>query len=248
MMDHLQHCSRIFLLICLVVLPGVNTLKGQEDTLTSGQIEWLSEKLYGTDDYIFQGKAYSAGNIKAAGHPFLHGTEWEHATVYSNNRTAKTTIKYDIEVDILVLRYFSMEGIMITIAGSKQAIDSFLISDQLFINMGKIDERYKETGYCEKLYEGERLFAMQYNKHFIKNFNTITPYGSYSKPERVLIIAGDGSYTEIPDRKSFLRYFSSCRSELKSWMRQRHIRFNKAEAGDIAALCRFASEISGTGK
>jgi len=219
------------------------------DTTCKENLRNYTEQVYGLDDYIFQGRKYRSRNVMANGHPYFNDSKWRDAVIYSHGRDySGIAIKYDIELDMIILQISNAQGKTNIISTEYATIDSFVFDTHFFINLHKINNSISEMGYYEKVFEGDLLYVVKHKKQFVKNYNSINPYGLYSKQLSTLCIIYGNEMVMCPNRKLFLHYFNPYEKQIRSFIWQQHIRFREANKNDLIILCRYVDELTGMNK
>ncbi len=240
---------RIILLISLYYIPVIVSSQSNNNTLCKDELTSYTRKIYGSDDFVFQGRKYTYRNIKANGDPYFNSPVWKEAVIYSNGRSySGLTIQYNIEQDIIILQVINPQGKTDFIYADNDMIDSLRFDDHFFVNLQKVNSLIQTKGFYEVVFAGDLLYVMKHSKQFVRNYNAINPYGAYTKQVSVLYIIQNNKLTACPAKKNFLHYFESHKKEIRQFMRQQHIQFRKAEKNDLKVLCRYADEISGMNK
>jgi len=233
-------------LILSCYLPRPSGAQNFPDTACKEELLKYTEQVYGPDDFIIMGRAYKNRNAGANGHPYFIDDEWNKAVIYSYGKQYRgISIRYNIETDEIIFRIIDTQGRPDFVSSEYATIDSFAFDDHLFINLQKINSSIAYKGYYEKVFKGDLLYVLKHKKQFVKNYNTINPYGFYSRQLSTLCIIQGDDLVVCPNRKSLLRYFSDNEKEIRSFMKQQHIHFRKAEKDDLMKLCRYIDKLTG---
>jgi hypothetical protein len=204
-----------------------------------------TEKMYGPDDYLLQGRIYRRQNINANGHPFFNDPEWKEAILFSHGKSFPgQLIQYDIEQEVIILHIINDQGDVLFVCAEDELIDSLIFSNRLFINLKNTNKTETANGYYELVFKGRNLFVLKHEKSFIKNYNSINPNGYYTKQASVLSLSREDGLIPLPDKRSFLLIFESHRQELKKFIRHNHIRYRKSRMNELKILCEYADKLS----
>lgn len=199
---------------------------------------------YSINDELINGCVYPLPNSRIKNHPYLID-QWVETTIFINAKAyANLVTKYDLIIDDLILKVKLEDNIEKLVNLNKFQVDSFYVSNSVFLNSNTFLTNYKEVGYFEKIYKDNYALLKKYKKVFIKEYNNITPYGKYSN-SRIDIFLFDGiQLHSANNKKSFLKCFDKeVQNEIKLFMKKNKINYNKATNQQLNELMKFSTAL-----
>lgn len=216
----------------------------------SDKIIQQAESIYGIDDRLINGEFYQNTKIVTKGHPNFLTNKWSKGPLYIKGVTYdNVSIKYNIEIDkVILLAQFSSGNIM-QLALNNRSIDSMYIEKHLFINAELLPHNL--TGFLEPLYEGSFKGYLKHKKTFLnktsqslssqgKSLNT----GSYRKMTSTLFLSINNEFVRIGNRKALTSIFPDKEKEITRFIKRNRISFRNIDNNQLINLLKYCDEIS----
>ena len=222
---------------------GLTFIYGQQESNSSDfskdAINQYAEKRYGLDDLLVNGIRYQPERINVNGSPDFEYDESAGISLFIKGQPFfNVDLKYDITVDQLILIQPLENGYERQVMLQAELVDSFYLGSQLFINLGKPKENSLEHRYFEKVFSGNELFLIKYQKTYIKIYDSSNK-GRYSPQQSTYYIYNQGSLIKVNSKKSFLSFYAGYKKEIREFMRENGIRYRKASNEELKKLMAF---------
>ncbi|MFC2152984.1 hypothetical protein ACFLSE_10705 [Bacteroidota bacterium] len=236
-------------LVALICLISSTILTAQEKYNSSPseikELLALTKAYYSFNDEIINGCVYPLPNSRIEGHPYLND-QWTLATIYINNKKFENQIiKFDLTINDIILKAELENGIEKLVNLNKFQVDSFIIGTSLFINSMILNSEENNTTYYEQIYKGKYSLYKKYDKIFIKEYNTITPYGKFSNLRTDMLLFANNEIHNADRKTSFLASFEkSMQKEIKSYMNKNSINYKKATDQQLKQLMNYCSALT----
>ena len=171
-------CKKVILILIVFITSQHICNSQQEYKLISDKAELLeyAEDVCGSDDRLINGRIYVPLHSLAEGHPYFGSKDWVSGTIYiKGKRYDEVQIKYDIELDEIVLFIEDNYKRKNYIVLNRHYVDSVQIGNYQFINTIVVPQVDKKIGYAESVYNSGFLFLVKYEKSFIlSSFFSVT--------------------------------------------------------------------------
>lgn len=239
--------QKVLFCISLFIIAQQNTF-GQELSKSSPPevINLINEanNFYSVNDELINGCVYPLPNSRIKNHPYLND-QWTETTIFIKNKSYTNLLtKYDLILDDVILKIKLEDDIEKLINLNKFQVDSFYLSNSMFLNSNTFLINSKEAGYFEKIYNDKFALLKKYKKVFIKEYNNITPYGKYSNSRIDLYLFDGEQLHSVNNKKSFLKCFDKeIQNEIKLFMKQNKINYNKATNQQLNELMKFSTAL-----
>lgn len=230
---------RVFLLL-FIVLPLTDT-KGQRTALANF-INCI-ELQNGPDNLLINGRPYVSQNPNGDGHPYLVSEEWKPGTVYINgNPYPSNQLKYNLFLGQLIIRHDRPNGTNQTVILSDLLVDSFLLDERLFVDQDLVvADAESVKGYLEQIYSAQLSF-FRFQKKIAVTPSNSKPYGGYSKVRDVYYLIMDSEQHKITQMKDFLACFPDHKSQIRKYMKEHSLRWNKMNNTQFTNLLKFCHD------
>ncbi|MCB2208448.1 MAG: hypothetical protein KQH67_09130 [Bacteroidetes bacterium] len=235
--------------IFIIVLFFSSECKAQEikrnSNLTILELKRLSDSAYGSDHELINGRIYYQNNPYAKGTPLFISSDWLPGTVTINQRLYENLeLKYNIEIDKLILKATQRSGMTSAIILNPFLIDAFTLANNDFVNARQFPDSLFAADFVQIIYSGNILFLATYSKSFQKDFSGKTPYGKYPKEIAVYSICQNQVLTDITSKKALLTYFEIHKKEIKKFLKQRRFKFKKASPSEWHKIIEFCDQLT----
>jgi hypothetical protein len=228
-----------------VLFPGLIFAQQNIQLNNIEQVIEITQKAYGPDDLLKNGRIFIPGHPGAVGNPYFQDYNRTIGTIIIKGKVFDhTDFLYDVEIDRVIVQFKEKEKGSIAILLNQDFVDAFYIGEQHFINLNQLHLQNNETGYAELIYNSGLTFIIRHKKTFLNQYSQSNQFGKYSKPVSVKYIQSGGQLVKLPDRKSFLDYFEPFRNQIKNYFRINHIRYRSASTNQLYQLLKFCDELS----
>ena len=231
----------------LLFIFSFTCLLAQDNDLSNQAITDLrneTESVLGLDDELANGEIYYQKNLSAAGHPFYITSDWSAGSVTVNGKTHHNLLlKLNIEDGELIMKVTQKSGSISSIALNNGFVDSFDLDGHHFVSSQNGEVGELKEGFYEQMYKGGFSFFANFRKTFVSEYNTRNPHGKYSKTFVSYYIFNNGEVTKLPSKGAFLKYFEAYKKEIKRFMSQNKIKYNKAGSSQLHALMQYCDDL-----
>lgn len=235
-------------LICLFSLFIITAQAQENDTEPSGALTALyeyTEKLYGTDDIVVNGRSYIPDHFNAKGNPYFFSDKFTKNTlIIDGKKYDRQEVLYNIEIEKLILKTTLNNGEEVLLVLNPDFIDAFYLEEHHFVNVVKIYSESKFSGFVEQVYEGNFSVVIRHQKSFVSQYTANNPNGFYSGTKSVNYILQNGELNKLFTKKALLEYFSAHKKEIKKFIRQNKIKYKQGNAIQLNKLFTYCDDIS----
>lgn len=237
----------IFILLVLIFIIPDRIFGQQQNTITTIEdLKKFTTIAYGPDNDLVNGRIYSPNHSRAKGHPYYPDKQWQRGDLYINSKKfSNYQLKYNIEIDRIILNITRANGAQVPILLNTNHIDSIQLGNHTFlINRNLISDDAKRGSFLKRINTGKYVLLESFGILFQADFTTSTPYGRYGELNRKYLIFSIGKLTPIASKKSFLRFFEDIKPEIKKYLRENMVNFNKASTAELKGLMDFCNKIT----
>jgi len=230
--------------IC-VLFPGLIFAQQNIQLNNIGQVIEVTQKAYGPDDLLKNGRIFIPEHPGAAGNPYFQDYKRTVGRVVIRGKVFdQTEFIYNIELDRVIVQFKEKEQGSLAILLNQDFVDAFYIGEHHFINLNQLHLQNNETGYAELIYNSGITFIIRYKKTFLNQYSQSNRFGKYSKPMSVKYILSGSQLVKLTDRRSFLSNFEPFRNQILNYFRLKHIRYRSASTNELYQLLKFCDELS----
>ena len=244
----IQFLKQDVLLICLFSLIYVEAMSQDKNTTSSDALTILSEysgDLYGTNDFVVNGRSYIPDHYNAKGDPYLFSDKWVESTiVIEGKKYGNQEILYNIDTEKLILKSSQKINEEVLLVLNTEFVDAFYFGEHYFVNGYKNFPDRIFPGFVEQVYSGNFVIVIRYQKSFISNYTANAPNGFYSGTKSAIYISEEGTLKKLPTKKALLDYFLDQKKEIKKFIRKNNIKYKKANAIQLNKLFSYCDTIS----
>lgn len=235
-------------LILLVFIEAYTQTPLPLKSATTKEIIDFTELIYGNDDRLICGQVYQPKHFRAKGNPYFINDRWQKGRLFiKGNIFDDVNIKYDIELNKIILKAELKNGNVRHLILNNQFIDSLFINKHLFVNSALLPVQ-EASGFYEQLYKGNFTAYLKYEVTFRKESSAIAPFGKYLKPKSILCIYWDNKIEKLTNIKLLLNCFPTKQKEIKKYIRRNSMRFKKSDNNQLFNLLKYCDEISSKSK
>lgn len=230
----------LFVYSIFLPLPGVS----QNNQSFESKLECIEKKYFGSDELLVNGRPYFPINLEAKGHPFYLSDEYQSGILYVKDRVFDNVdLRYNVEKDQLLLRQELNNSAIVEISFTSSLVDSFYLHAMFFINDKHVGIN-KGATYLKRLFKGRYSLYEKRKKVFYSIYTEIAPFGRYSDAQKTYFIQNiGGSFTEIKNKRAFLKFFGKHKKSLRRFMKKHSIRFGKATDEEFYILMKYCNEL-----
>ncbi len=214
---------------------------------TAKEIIEQAEIIYGTDDRLINGEFYQNTKIINRGHPNFSTNMWAKGPLFIKGVAyTDVSIKYNIEIDkVILLAQFSSGNIM-QLALNNSSIDSMYVGDHFFINSDLVSNDL--TGFCEPIYKGSFEAYLKHTKSFLSRSDASSAgsalnTGSYQKMKTALYIVLDNRLVKIHNKKALYSLFPIKKNALSKFISKNRVNFRNLNSNQLINLLKYCDEI-----
>jgi len=216
---------------------------GQSSDVSNSIISLIdsTQKIYGSNDLLINGKVYYQPNRMASGTPFLFSPKFDPGTIFTRGTKFEVAgLNYNIVDNELILLNVMTDGAKLHIKLSDILIDSFLLDNYLFVAPEELNIS-SDYPYMLSTNKGRYYFLIGFDKEFITRFSQSNPYGKFSGTKKSLFLVHDNNLTSINSKKALLKYFPSIKKEISSFLKKNKVKFSKASPEQLKQLMKFCN-------
>jgi hypothetical protein len=233
-----------YLILILLFTPLMLMAQEEHNTHLQGFKDAVNTR-YGTDDILVNGPLYLPEHNKADGHPCFLVNDYIDGTIFIKDKIYNDVkIKYDIELDKLILHEELTRGASVSIILNTVYIDSFHIADYRFVSSHIVFRKDTLPGYYELVYHDEMFFLIKHFKEFRGDYNEKTPFGRYTSDNSKYYVYMNKALVAVNSKKAFLSLFPEKKTEIKKFLKSKGIKYKKAGKEDLYKLMRYCHEVS----
>lgn len=194
---------------------------------------------------LVRGLLYLPRHQKASGHPYYLSEKYLYGGIsISNHYFDDVLLKYNIEIDRLILHTDLIDGAPVNIVLNSQTIDSFNIQGRHFINTRILLGKDTLSRFFERIYSNGFSLIVRHYKEFRADYNDKTPHGRFTSNKPRLYLLNQGKLTAVSKKSSLLKYFIAYKKEIKKYIKQNKIKYKRANQWELKKLMKFCHDIT----
>lgn len=205
----------------------------------------FTSQIYGSDEALINGIAYTPNNVNAGGDPFFNSASYANASISISDKVFSVeSLKFDIAEEKLILLVTVKSGAKFPILLNNEFIQYFELYQAHFFpaTMYFFDNEVK--GFVDVVYSGSFFFATKYKKEFVKMYTKVDPFGKYSETQIHHYLIKDGVSKKIKNKKNLLDAFKPFQKDISKYMKSNHIKFKKANHQQLVQLLSYCDELA----
>ena len=202
-----------------------------------------AEHDYGPDDRLISGKLYFPLHKLQDEHPFFKSKSFFKATIYINeNIYMNIPLKYDMEQQKMIIEVSNDNSVEI-IEVIPERINSIVFDNKKFKFSTMISPLLEDENYYELFWEEGFIYIISRNLIFdpLKNRNEVIS-GGYKKLTINRYILTDNKIYTVNSKRSFLNLAKKKKKEIKKFMKENKIKYNKLSEKSHKSLMQFCYE------
>jgi hypothetical protein len=229
----------------LVFSKNTNAQNGSDDKELLLTILQTTSQIYGSDEALINGFAFTPNNVNAGGDPFFISPSFANASITISDKVFEVeSLKYDIADERLVLLVTVKSGAKFPILLNNEFIQHFELSQAHFYPATLYLTDNEVKGFIDLVYSGSFNFVTKYKKEFVKMYTKVDPFGKYSETQIHHYLIRNGVSKKIKSKKSLLDTFNPFQKEISRYMKTNHIKFRKANRQQLVQLLRYCDELA----
>ena len=234
--------------VCLFTLINIGANSQDTNVQSSETLKALSEyteKLYGTDDILVNGKSYIPDHFNAKGSPYFFSDKLTNSTlIIDGEKYGNQEILYNINIEKLILKTTINNSEEVLLILNTEFIDAFDLEKHHFINGKNYSSENKFPGFVEQVYEGSFQVLIRHQKSFVSQYTANNPNGFYSGTKSMNYIFDNEQLKKLPTKKTLLDYFPDHKKGIKKFMRKNKIKYKQANTIQLNKLFAYCDDIS----
>jgi hypothetical protein len=237
--DRMVIASMILILLFLPIAVSAQQTSGTN----SEQIFYHLDPVYGVDQRLVSGPLYNRILPSSViGNPYFIDEEWKKGSVEFEDAVFENlSLRYDIEVNRIVLQFTNTHGSNMQIALENTAVKSMTIDGRRLVPFpGKIGT--DSTIFCEEVAGGEMSYLVLRSRMMAVQ-NGPGNRGYYYKENVSQWLLSDSLLVPFRSKKNIYRLCPEYKQEIKQYMRSEKIYPSRWRMDDRAALVRFCNTL-----
>ena len=229
----------------LLFLTLVLSLQAQDDSNPLYlDVKEDAENRYGPMAELINGEKYNYTYRFSGGNPFFESDLSDKASIQINGRMYKDQkVRYDIYKQLMVLEFVNRSGAPESVVLRNEWLDFVLIGNSYF---REFPEEDGSPRFGQVIYEGEFSCIYFWEKRYIPNLDAGGKSYYFSEPIRRSYVVEKGLFTPFKSKRSFLKCFpKQHKADIRLYMKERRIRFRKADDMEMASIMKFINQIPG---
>lgn len=229
----------IYLFFLIICVPHSDAQEIVSEKIKS--FKTLTEKIYGLDDMLVNGKMYrQLSDIES--HPYFLTNTWKQGSITVNgNSYEDVLLKYNLHLDRVILGSVALSGSFRSTLLFDRFVNEFMIDSHHFIKVSILSNDKRIKGYVELITDEEPYFIIKHKKNYgiyRKSYEAGNNRSFYhNKP--LYFFCNEGKITRVSNQKSFLNYFLNHKKEIRQFIKNNNIDFSKASVSELQRLIIF---------
>ena len=240
--------KRFFITIFCILLHFSEITKGQSRTDEKELLQTIlqfTSQIYGSDEALINGFAYTPHNVNASGDPFFKSASYANASISISDKVFNVeSLKFDIAEERLILLVTVKSGAKFPILLNNEFIQYFELYQANFFPATKYFSDNEVKGFVDVVYSGSFFFVTKYKKEFVKMYTKVDPFGKYSETQIHHYLIRDGVSRKIKNKKNLLDAFKPFQKDISKYMKTNHIKFKKANHQQLVQLLSYCDELA----
>jgi hypothetical protein len=240
--------KRFFITIFCILLLFSEITKGQSRTDEKELLQTIlqfTSQIYGSDEALINGFAYTPHNVNASGDPFFKSASYANASISISDKVFNVeSLKFDIAEERLILLVTVKSGAKFPILLNNEFIQYFELYQANFFPATKYFSDNEVKGFVDVVYSGSFFFVTKYKKEFVKMYTKVDPFGKYSETQIHHYLIRDGVSRKIKNKKNLLDAFKPFQKDISKYMKTNHIKFKKANHQQLVQLLSYCDELA----
>lgn len=229
-------------ILTLIFILSYTSLSQGIDDRTSEQVFGLLDPVFGVDQRLVSGSYYygpSRGSI--SGNPYFIDETWKRGSVTIGNRTyADLDLKYDIEMNQIVLKFTNIDNAALQISLRSENINRFVMNNRLFIPFPEINEEGL-IQFCEVIIAGEISYYILKYKTLMLSRGGTTDYIYQEYAKQFLQI--NNRLIPFKTRRIIYNLYPEHKQKLKSYLRSQGLIPGRNRINDRKAMVEYCNQL-----
>lgn len=239
-MAHLKRMRRTLTMIVVIALLGISKLYPQQASIIAFLAE--SERKYGSDADLVNGKKYFYPYVQALGDPFFFPLSQSAVITIHEKVFENQLLRYDIFNQELILDYQNIYGVNASLVLRKEWVKSFAFEGQTFKKMLDPDGK---TSFFQVLTDGPIECLYRWSKEYQLNLTSGVQSYYFTEPARESFLRVEGNFYAYKSNRDFLKAFDSdLQKPIKAFMKQARIKVKTASDFQMRHLVEYCNSLS----
>lgn len=228
----------------LLVLIASTGVSGQRAHQHYKELQAFAEAQYGISDVLINGPLYFHAQYEADGHPYFRTQAYKPGIIYTEGKKfEEVRVNYNVEQDQMIFSFSKFEKPLKIILNEHFA-DSVRIGNHVFVKAAYLPVPEMFKGYYELIYRGDLVYFIKYRKDFMHLMRRDEDdQGYYTKLNAQRYLYKDGKLEKVNRRRSFITRFDNHRMDIRRFLWQNRIGYNKASSEELQQLIRFCEQL-----
>lgn len=198
----------------------------------------------GRNSMIFSGTLYNDSHWGINGDPYFLRDTWTNSTiVYEGHSYDSVQVKYEINNDLVIIKYVDKIGYEVPIQLDHTKIGEFWILGHRFVRIVADSLSTIKTGFFDVLYDGGEIKALAKRQKTIKTTTELNQLiKEYILNETYYIFSGT-NYFPVKGKKSILEVLSDRKNEIKAFMKKNRGRFKNDHERQLIETVQYYDSI-----
>lgn len=233
-----------YIIICCLLLLKSFALSSQSQSASSfNGIRETTERQYGPDLDLLNGRKYNFTYRSARGNPFFEAPGADSAAIqikgklYENQR-----IRFDIYQQLLILDFTDLSGGNSSIVLNDDVVDHFTLGK---VHFRKFSDKNGLKRFGQVVYLDSISCVYFWKKKYLSELKDEQKNYRFSGPLRDAVIISNGQVRAYKNKSSFLKCFGQeDRKKIKLFMREELIKPRKANELEMQRLMKYINHLS----
>jgi hypothetical protein len=229
----------------LLILSTLQILKAQYQQDNS-YYKFVSaiDSIYNADFMLKNGRYYISEYPRAKGNPFFFSEKWiKGQLVLQNKAYENINLLYDINNErvLCIIKGTGTEEIPIRL--NNDLITSFQLEDHRFIH-SKYRDILPQTGFYEIIFSGNDIQAyFKWKKKYLRIYTT-EYLGEFDSQQKSMYLVLNKKAYPVKDNNDFLKLFDKNKKQVKTYLKQHHIKILKSNNTILTNLFQYCEDIT----
>ena len=195
--------------------------------------------------FIYNGQEYVDYDLKINGDPYFEDEYYEKGTLTFDGRFFDSIdLKYDINKQLLILRYYDNRGYKKDIILQNEKIEAFDLFGHHFIHIRDTSD-YKdlEPGLYDILYKQDFTILSKRKKIYVEEIEGRIIKKNFYIKDQFYVDKGNQIYT-VKNKRSCLNVFNDRKKELQKYIKRGFLDFKNDFEGSLLSVANYYSSIT----
>jgi hypothetical protein len=232
--------SIVYLFIFLNYIPNLFTQETAEQKID--KLKSITNKAYGLDDLIVNGKMYRPLLTETKTHPYFLEDSWRLGTIkIQNDLFEELMLKYHLDLDQVIIRNVLPSNTFIQTQLYERFIDEFTIENHHFVKASKLTKESNIKGYVELVSLENPSFFIKHKKTYsnIRKSYEAGNQGAYFERKPLYFLVYNKKTYRLSNRKAFIKFFKKNERAVRQYFKRNEIDLSQASITELKLLIDF---------